>query len=342
MHLKKCTLIWLLFGVCLIVTLMIWWLKPTKQINNDQSAEIIESRINREKEDPRRTDGQINFSSASQQDTEVNCQIRSDSSDKLIVNEETKNCFEYFITQYGEKSIAQIKADFLGYTKLNYRDPLLSQLNDLWSRYLQYSEQLANLQNPNISPERAEYYQQIFSNIKNLQKQFFSNYEIEGLFGNEDTYNEYTIKRMNILNNKDMSTNEKAKKLKDLFNSLPEDWKENIQELSQLEDLRKLTAEIKANGNSAEELRQMRTNLVGPEATLRLENLDTQRDQWKQRVNQYLEGRDIILKSSMSDSAKQNAVDQLRKQQFNTQQEQIRLQTFEHVHDKGGQLPFSN
>ena len=134
----------------------------------------------------------------------------------------------------------------------------------------------------------------------------------------------------------------KMQGLKELFNNLPEDWKENLQQLSQLEDLRKLTAEIKARGGSAEELRQMRTNLVGPEATQRLENLDVQRNDWKQRVDQYLSDRDGIMKSSMSDSAKQSAVEQLRTQQFNNPQDKLRVQTFETVHDQGGKLPFAN
>ena len=86
----------------------------------------------------------------------------------------------------------------------------------------------------------------------------------------------------------------------------------------------------------------MRLNLVGPEATQRLETLDVQRNDWKGKVTQYLAERDNIMKSNMSDSAKQSAVNQLKSQQFSNQQEQLRLQTFETVHDQGGQLPFAN
>ncbi|MEK7740105.1 MAG: lipase secretion chaperone, partial [Pseudomonadota bacterium] len=67
-----------------------------------------------------------------------------------------------------------------------------------------------------------------------------------------------------------------------------------------------------------------------------------QRNDWKGKVNQYLAERDTILKSNLSDSAKQRAVEQLKSQQFANQQEQLRLQTFETVHDQGGKLPFAN
>ena len=85
----------------------------------------------------------------------------------------------------------------------------------------------------------------------------------------------------------------------------------------------------------------MRTALVGAEATQRLETLDTQRNAWQERVTSYLDGRDEIIKSNMSDSAKNQAIQQLRQQQFNSSQEQLRLRTFETVYDQGGELPFN-
>jgi len=146
---------------------------------------------------------------------------------------------------------------------------------------------------------------------------------------------------MQILEDSSLSEIEKARKLKERFEELPEDWQHNLQELSKLDDLHTLTKQIKARNGSAEELRQMRTALVGAEATQRLETLDTQRNAWQQRVTSYLDGRDEIIKSNMSDSAKNQAIQQLRQQQFNSSQEQLRLRTFETVHDQGGELPFN-
>jgi lipase chaperone LimK len=81
-------------------------------------------------------------------------------------------------------------------------------------------------------------------------------------------------------------------------------------------------------------------NLVGPEATQRLESLDGQRRDWKNKVDGYLKERDNIMKSGMSEDAKQKAVQQLRTQHFNKPEEQLRVGTFESVHDQGGKLPY--
>ena len=210
----------------------------------------------------------------------------------------------------------------------------------MWNRYIDYREKLGDLQAPNIDKEDPKYYQSIFANMKNLRKQLFSDYEIEGLFGTEDIYHEYTLSRMTVMDDKSLTEAQKAQKLKDLFNQLPQDWKENLEQLNKLEDLRKLTADIKARGGSAEEIHQMRMNLVGPEATQRLESLDGERSDWKNKVDGYLKERDNIIKSGMSNEAKQKAVQQLRTQHFSQPEEQLRVGTFESVHDQGGKLPY--
>ncbi|MGE8625223.1 lipase secretion chaperone [Acinetobacter schindleri] len=283
------------------------------------------------------------FASASQQDTEINCKMQLDSSNRLIVNEQTRNCFEYFITQYGEKTIEQIQQDFKTYISQNHKEPAMSQILDLWDRYMQYRQSLGEITPPaGLDQEDPAYYRSIYTSTQNLRKRFFSNYEIEGLFGTEDTYHEYTLDRMAVLADKNLSEAEKAQKLKELFQQLPEDWQENLEQLNKLEDLRKLTADIKARGGSTEEIRQMRLNLVGPEATQRLENLDSKRTSWKSSVTSYLNERDSIMQSGLNDSAKQKAVQELRTQHFKKPEERLRVETFEQVHDQGGKLPFAD
>ena len=44
----------------------------------------------------------------------------------------------------------------------------------------------------------------------------------------------------------------------------------------------------------------------------------------------------------MSNDAKQQAIENLRKQNFKTPQEQLRAETFEKVKDQGGILPFAD
>lgn len=334
--------LWCVLGFFILgLIACVYWLSPDSK---NTSAQMSENKAQNLASSPHTDHSSLNedaYHSKSQQDTEVNCQLKIDSSQHLVVNSQTRDCFEYFITQYGENDLEQIKIHFGKFIQGQYLEPARSQIMDLWTRYLKYREQLADIQAPSAKQQDKNYFQKIFNSIQDIRKRFFSASEIEGLFSSEDIYQSYTLDRMQILEDSSLSEIEKARKLKERFEELPEDWQHNLQELSKLDDLHTLTKQIKARNGSAEELRQMRTALVGAEATQRLETLDTQRNAWQQRVTSYLDGRDEIIKSNMSDSAKNQAIQQLRQQQFNSSQEQLRLRTFETVHDQGGELPFN-
>lgn len=301
---------------------------------------------------------QTDFRSASQQDTQINCAIQRDAGNNLRVNQQTRDCFEYFLTQYGEISLEQIDQLFQRYAATHFVTPALAQLTDLWQRYLKYRQALGadnssstahltgsnnneadktqNSQNIDIASLQAAFAAQAL-----LRQRFFSNAEIEGLFGTEDLYNRYTLDRLSIRNNNRLTEVEKARQLRERFEQLPEDVKANLKQLSTLEDLRLLTASIRKNGGSAQQLRDMRLNLVGFEATTRLEQLDAQRANWQRKTNEYLTVRQNILNSSMSDVAKQNAIVTLRKQSFQNPQEQLRIQSLEMLKDRGQALPMN-
>ncbi|USP40827.1 lipase secretion chaperone [Acinetobacter sp. XS-4] len=334
--------LWCVLGFFILSLIAcVYWLSPDSK---NTSAQINENKAKNLASAPQTDHSSRNedtYHSKSQQDTEVNCQLKIDSSQHLVVNSQTRDCFEYFITQYGENDLEQIKNHFGKFVQGQYLEPARSQIMDLWARYLKYREQLAQIQTPSAKQQDKNYFQKIFNSIQDIRKRFFSTSEIEGLFSSEDIYQNYTLDRMQILEDSSLSEIEKARKLKERFEELPEDWQQNLQELSKLDDLHTLTKQIKARKGSAEELRQMRTALVGAEAAQRLETLDTQRNAWQQKVTSYLDGRDEIIKSNMSDSAKNQAIQQLRQQQFNSSQEQLRLRTYETVHDQGGELPFN-
>ncbi|MFU8926226.1 lipase secretion chaperone [Acinetobacter puyangensis] len=328
--------------ILVLVSVLIFWLRPS---NSQQTLFSPTSQSDQQAHDANQPSQITQHQTApvlspSQQDTEINCQLQLDASHRLIVNAQTRDCFEYFISQYGEANLDEIKAHFITYAQHSYQQPALAQIIDLWTRYIEYRKQLGELKPPAGDPQSAQYLREIFADTENLRKKFFSTAEIAGLFNTQNVYDQYTLDRMAILEQTTLSEAEKAKQLNALFQDLPQDWQENIQQLSVLEDLRQLTAALKARGGTANELRQMRLNLVGADATNRLEHLDVERQDWKGRVNQYLTDRDSILNSGLSESGKQQAIAQLQTQQFATQQEQLRLQTFESIHDKGGTLPF--
>ena len=339
---SKRTLI-LLCAVCVLILIGVFWLFSPKdqQANfNSKSSQIPSNptTVNAVNADPAQAHLKL---SKSLEGTEINCEFRLDGANQLIVNTQTRDCFEYFLTQIGEKDLSLILNEVKQYLNHALTEPARSQAIDLWQRYYQYREQLQHLQaSGSAEAKGSQYYRSIFQSMQQLRQQFFSASEIEGLFGVEDVYHLYTLDRMDIMDNDALSEAEKAQQLKDRFAELPAEWQENLQQMSQLDDLRRLTAEIKARGGNASDIRQMRLNLVGPEATQRLEQLDQQRATWKTKVERHLNERDAILNSNLDQRSKQKALVELRQKNFPENHEQLRVQTFETVHDQGQPLPF--
>lgn len=330
--------IWILLLVLLGLGTLLLWLRPHSSTPPQSVPQSVPLAQPTALHTPHASNTTVQ--SLSQQDTQINCQLRLDAAAQLMVNEQTKQCFEYFISQYGEKDLTQIERDFSSYIKTAYHSPSREQILNLWQRYLGYRQALASINKP-VGEENAAYFAAIFTATKNLRQRFFNNKEINGLFGQEDLYQDYTLSRLSILENQNLSEQDKAQALNALFQNLPTDWQDQLKTLSQLEDLRRLTQELKARGGSATELKQLRLNLVGAEATVRLEQLDQQRQTWKNNVQQYLAARDQVLQSALSDQSKRQNILQLQQQYFPEKQQQLRLETFENIHDQGGVLPFA-
>lgn len=88
---------------------LVYWLKPDSIVSSDASNATHQPLNQLESSTAIAAQAKTGaFASASQQDIQINCQLKIDGSNRLIVNEATKNCFEFFITQYGEKDIQQI------------------------------------------------------------------------------------------------------------------------------------------------------------------------------------------------------------------------------------------
>ena len=339
--LKICTIL----IISLLFMIILYWLYPKSQLANSKPIDqSVSSASNSRNQSTvlNQNDEISKLKSSSQNDTEINCELLFDASQQLIINEKTRNCFEYFISQYGENEITTIQGRFQLFVTQHFQIEQQQQILELWSRYVDYRKELSKLQVQQPAQESYQYFQTVFNAMHDLKQRFFSKPEIEGLFGAEDIYQQYTLDRMQILENNALDAGAKAKQLQQRFEQLPQDWQDNLKDLSKLDDLHSLTAQIKARNGSAQELRDMRVNLVGEAATQRLEQLDQQRSDWKQRVQSYLDERKTIMDSNMSTSAKDQAIQQLKQQQFQSPQEQQRLQTFETVHDQGGTLPFSN
>ena len=109
-----------------------------------------------------------------------------------------------------------------------------------------------------------------------------------------------------------------------LRDSLPEILEQAVLPQLQIE-LHQQTQALRARNGSPEELRALRQQLVGSEATARLEALDQQRADWQQRLKRYSSAKaEIESNPGLSQTDRQAALDELISSNF-SEQERLRL-----------------
>ncbi len=257
--------------------------------------------------------------------TEVDGRFHLDAAGNLLLTEDIRRIFDYFLSTQGEESLANSIQRLRSFITGQLESPAQGQALALLDQYLDYKRQLIQLERDLPLLADLSALRQREAAVQALRARIFSTDAHQAFFASEEAYNAFTLQRLAIQRDADMTPAAKAAAIDQLRAGLPE----AMQALaaSQLQaELRVQVGALQAAGGSPEQVRQLRQQLVGAEATARLENLDQQRLQWQQRLQAYLKEKSRIEASEgLSQSDKTAAINRLEEEGFNPQ-ERLRLQ----------------
>ncbi|QKE63190.1 lipase secretion chaperone [Aquipseudomonas campi] len=270
--------------------------------------------------------------------TTVDGQFRVDSAGNLLISEDIRRIFDYFLSALGEDSLQHSIKRLQAYITSQLAMPAREQALALLEQYLQYKQQLVQLEKDLPQMASVDAMRQREQAVQALRASLFSAEAHQVFFGNEEAYNQFTLQRLAIRHDQSLSDDEKAAALDQLRNNLPESMQELIVPQLQTE-LRQQTAALQAQGASPQQIQQLRLQLVGAEATARLEALDQRRQQWAQRLNDYRREKALIeANNGLSSSDKAAAIDSLAAERFDDQ-ERLRLAAAEELASAREQTP---
>lgn len=271
---------------------------------------------------------------ASLQGTEVDGEIIIDGNRQLVVTRRLRDLFDYFLTTIGEEPLATVLTRIQAYIRHRVPDPAQGQAIHLLNQYVNYRDALKNipevggLSADQIDPDAVARQKQ---QEQQLRRQFFNAQEITAFFADEDAYDQYSLAAIKIHRNSQLTEAQKAEQLAALTTQLPSTLQDSLKASSQYQQLETLTAEIRARGGSTEDIRQMRLNLVGADATARLEAIDHERSNLDQRVGQYMQQKNQIMgQANLSPEQKALQIEQIEQQTFDAQ-ERLRLAALEQL-----------
>ncbi|WP_349814417.1 lipase secretion chaperone [Metapseudomonas boanensis] len=256
--------------------------------------------------------------------TQVDGGFRLDGAGNLQVDEEVRRLFDYFLSAMGAEPLATSVERLRSYIADTLELPAEGQALDLLGQYLVYKRELVQLERDLPQQAGLDMLHQRESAVQALRARIFSAEVHEAFFASEEAYNTFTLQRLAVQRNGEIGDEAKAAAIDQLRSNLPEELQAVA--LTQLHtELRTETAKLQASGGTPAQIRQMRQQLVGLEATTRLEALDDQRRHWQARLQEYLaEKARIRSNEGLGAGDKARAIKQLEADRF-TPQERLRL-----------------
>lgn len=256
--------------------------------------------------------------------TQVDGSFRLDAAGNLLVSEDIRRIFDYFLSTQGEEPLASSVQRLRGYITEQLDAPAESQALALLDQYLDYKRQLVQLERDLPLLADLPALRQREAAVQALRARIFNSEVHQAFFASEEAYNTFTLQRLTIQRDSKLDPAAKAAAIDQLRNTLPEALQAAV--ASQLQaELRAQVSALQASGAGPEQIRQLRQQLVGAEATARLENLDQQRLQWQQRLQVYLrETAGIEANQGLSASDKAAAISRMQEEGFSPQ-ERLRL-----------------
>lgn len=262
--------------------------------------------------------------------TRIDGTFRVDDSGNLVISEDIRRIFDYFLAAIGEEplrtSVARLQTYITSQLPLPARDQALALLDS----YLDYKRELIQFERDLPQMGNLDALRQREAGVQALRARLFSSEVHQAFFAREEAYNQFTLQRLAIQHDRELDDAAKAAAVDQLRDSLPPEMQDAI--LPQLQnDLRQQTARMRAEGASAAQIRQLRQQLVGAEATQRLETLDQQRQSWNRRIATYLASKsEIEGNPGLSATDKSSAIKRLAEEGFD-EQERLRLDAAEQL-----------
>jgi lipase chaperone LimK len=243
---------------------------------------------------------------------------------ELVVDESLRQLFDYYLSTLGERDLNAVRAAVAAELRRRLSGPPLKSALDLFERYLAFKQNThadeSQLRQASLADRLAA--------MRTLRHRYFNSQEIAGLFGTDDSYDDFTVKRLQILADTKLSAADKARRVSELENQLPEPLRKARSAPVQHIALAEEEAALRRSGGTEQDIYALRTQTVGQAAADRLATLDQEQAQWKGRIDSFKQARQQIQDNTSLDSQqKQDALDKLTQSSF-TPQEQRRLAAY--------------
>ncbi len=197
---------------------------------------------------------------ASLRGTDIDGQLAADANGQLVVNQSTRDFFDYFLNAIGDSSAEEALARIRALARKSLPPAAADQAMALLDRYLDYKRQAVILGNRALDPDRQadpdyqiQMFHQALQDLKRLRSEVFSPATHQAFFGPEEAYDDYTLASIDIQRRTDLSVNARQTLLAWQRQQLPPQIRDTEQRLVSQQKTQQQRQAAMANASSPED-----------------------------------------------------------------------------------------
>ena len=256
----------------------------------------------------------------------VDGQLLQDADGNLIVNRDLRHWIDFYLSATGELSLEQIIAVMQQEISL-LESPGKEQALALLENYIGYKTALAEYdQREALSMTEVTSMEQVGERLdwqKRLRREWLDDDTVQEFFQLDEIVDDFAYQKLAI-HTSELSADEKAQQTQQLEQELPAELIQFKKQIALSKDLMLKEQQLIKEGR-ADEIAQLRSETVSPEAVERLETVDQQHENWRSRVMNYSAHiNEVESMEGVSVEYKQQLIQDYQAQHFG-EREKLRL-----------------
>ena len=307
----------------ILVALFAFLSKPSVTINQSKHSDIVDvaadtdftSSVNQSPDAHNQLPEFLRNSSL--KGTSIDGLYPVDDDGNLLLSGSIKHRFEYFLSTMGEFSLEQVQQMIRDDIELNLQEPARAQALKLFEDYIGYKYALAELEQSLKAPKEYEIndierMRLQLQQLRDKRREYFSQDAVDAFFGFDELYDDFMLSRLEIQASSQLTTKEKAEQIASLEQNLPDQVRNMRDDTQRVSQVFEITQNMRKKGASEDEIFERNSQEFGQEAAERLRVLDTNRQAFQQKVDEYLANKESIENNEeLTSSEKQEEIDGL-------------------------------
>lgn len=281
--------------------------------------------------------------------TDVDGHLAADADGNLVLSLGVRDFFDYFLLAVEDVPLAEVKEFIEAYARERLPGSAVTQLMALLDDYLAYRTAASEMYQQQLIPrdqQTPEYYldtlDKTFASLKDVRRQHMSGDAVEAFFALEEEHGQYTLDRLAVHLDKELSPDEKRTQMAGLREQLSPDLRasEN-QKIADAERARRIREIMDSQADDADRRAALAGLYSADQTPGQMADRVIGRDQamraFRARVDEYLAARAPILAVDLPADERAARIDALRREHFSDPQELIWARTYEARADRANQ-----